>query len=107
MEEKLLKLKENDFEVKDDGTVCFTYITIAKILQDGSVNLMVAQNSHSAKMLHLNEFLEIMGNPIINPTRSNDFKRITTVSVMNSIMVKCKQKFGTLGKALEYAANSE
>jgi len=106
MSEKVKLLFDSGFEVQGRNKIFFGFTKIAEIQPDGSVSLFVKQNSEDAKNVKLDEFLKIMGNPIINNIGNSDFKKTTSVSAMNSILNKCQAKFGTLAKALEYAANN-
>lgn len=98
-------IEKNGFSVTYDGNISYLQVKVAKIENDKSLTLFIKQNSEVAEKLKIPLLIQLLNNPVINNNMQQaDYKRTTTITTYDSIITACQIKYGTLAKALEYAA---
>lgn len=90
--------------LSESGQYLYHSLPVAQKEPDGSITVFFKINSKQYNDVGLPDLIESLSNPIINYRQANK-KEITSVSITEEVKRACQIKYGSLGKALEFAAN--
>lgn len=103
---QLERLKNTEFELSGN-TISIFKTTIARV-EDDRLVLFINPLSKMAADYKLQYLLELLGYPEAEYkyAEKSDFFKVTSVRAKNSIIEKCRKKYGSLSNALTFAANA-